>query len=136
MNNLSTIFLKLKQVISNAYVPYSNFRVAAICQSNNECFFGVNVENASYPVGVCAERNAIAAAVSNGVKKINAIYLLSDASSFATPCGMCRQFMSEFMDENDCLIYVFNWNGEYVKYKIEDLLKDRFNKTKLDNKNK
>ena len=130
--DLTKIFLKLNEVINNAYVPYSNFRVASICKADDSYYFGVNVENSSYPVSICGERNAISTAISNGHKSITELYLLTDSPVFSTPCGMCRQFMSDFMESNDCKIYIFNWKGEYIEYTISEILKDRFRKNDLD----
>ncbi|MDE5775185.1 MAG: cytidine deaminase, partial [Malacoplasma sp.] len=132
--NISTIYSKLKEIIHNAYVPYSNFRVASICKSGNSFYYGVNVENSSYPVTLCGERNAISTAISNGHKQIDEVYLLTDSNDFATPCGMCRQFMSEFMESDNCKIYIFNWEGKYIEYTINDLLKSRFTKKNLNYK--
>ena len=134
--NLSTIYSKLKEIIKNAYVPYSKFRVASICKAENAFYYGVNVENSSYPVTLCGERNAISTAVSNGHLQIEEVYLLTDSNEFSTPCGMCRQFMSEFMDSDNCKIYIFNWEGKYIEYTISELLKSRFTKKDLSYKGK
>lgn len=127
------LFLKLKEIQKNAYVPYSNFRVASIVKVNNEYFYGVNIENSSYPAGNCAERSAICAAISKGYKKIDEVYVLTDSKDIGTPCGVCRQFMSEFM-EDDSKVVVFNIEGNHKTYKIQDLLLDRFSKKELTNK--
>lgn len=78
---------------STAYCPYSKFRVgAALLLPDDAVVPGVNVENASYPVGTCAERVAIATAVAGGVAKgFKAIAVSTDISPPASPCGMCRQ---------------------------------------------
>lgn len=132
-NYLNNVYLKLKEIQKNAYAPYSNFRVAAICKVNNEFFYGVNIEISSFPVGICGERSAISAAISKGNKSIDELYLLTDAKEFGTPCGMCRQFMSDFMPNDDQKIYVFNTNGEHKVYTIKELLPDRFTKKDLVN---
>lgn len=92
----------------NAYAPYSNFRVgAAVLMSNGEIVLGVNVENASYPVGICAERTALASAISQYPdEKIVAVAISitapqGDNNTPAFPCGMCRQFISECEDRNE-----------------------------------
>ena len=110
------IFKKLLDVKKNAYVPYSNFHVSAICKANNEFFYGVNIENSAYPSGSCAERSAISAAISKGNKEISEIYILTDSTEIGTPCGMCRQFMSEFMKDDSSKIVVFNIKGQYKVY--------------------
>lgn len=77
---------------STAYCPYSQFRVGSSILSVEGVFFdGANVENASYPVGTCAERVAIAKAVTEGHRKIRAVAVATDISPPASPCGMCRQ---------------------------------------------
>lgn len=83
----------------NAYAPYSNFRVgAALLMSSGEVVTGCNVENASYGAGLCAERTAIAKAVSTGHKRVVACVVTSDVPAPTTsPCGICRQVLREFM---------------------------------------
>jgi len=75
-----------------AYCPYSKFRVgAALLTEDGKCIIGVNVENASYGVGTCAERCALAKAVSDGQMKFKALAVASDITPGASPCGACRQ---------------------------------------------
>lgn len=78
-----------------AYIPYSKYKVgAAILTESGEVFKGCNVENASYPIGVCAERTAVVKAVSEGKKNMIACAVVTrDGGS---PCGMCRQTLNEF----------------------------------------
>ncbi len=78
----------------NAYAPYSNFTVGAAVLADGLVFSGCNVENSSYPVGLCAERAALAAAVAAGYRKIEAIVIA--AENPIPPCGMCRQALAEF----------------------------------------
>lgn len=84
-------------VQQNAYAPYSNFKVGAAILADGRIFSGCNVENASYPVGVCAERSALAAAVAAGAPRIEAVVIVADKP--ITPCGMCRQALAEFNPE-------------------------------------
>ncbi|XP_029037469.2 cytidine deaminase-like isoform X1 [Osmia bicornis bicornis] len=84
-----------------SYSPYSKFKVgAAILCTDGTTFTGCNVENASYPVGTCAERTAIVKAVSEGKRKFKALAVVADKeqNTFATPCGFCRQAIVEFGD--------------------------------------
>ena len=80
-----------------AYCPYSNFRVgAAVLTSDGEIIGGCNVENASYGLSICAERNAIFQAVATGHREIRALVLYTPTAKPATPCGACRQVLAEF----------------------------------------
>jgi cytidine deaminase len=83
-------------VRSNAYAPYSGFRVAAAVLARGRIFAAANVENASYPIGVCAERGAISAMVSAGERALEALAIVTDADEPTTPCGGCRQALFEF----------------------------------------
>jgi cytidine deaminase len=84
-------------VRKNAYAPYSSFKVGAAILSGGKIYVGCNVENAAYPVGLCAERSALAAAVAAGNKTIEAVVITADRP--LTPCGMCRQALAEFNPE-------------------------------------
>jgi cytidine deaminase len=79
-----------------AYAPYSNFHVGAAVLADGRVFTGVNVENASYPLSVCAERNAAAAAVMAGSTRFDAVAVVTDDTEPTPPCGGCRQVLHEF----------------------------------------
>jgi len=111
-----------KDALANAYAPYSKFPVgAAVLTEEGEVYTGVNVENSSYGLSICAERVAIAKAISEGKRKIRAIAVagLSEVS----PCGACRQFILEFGSDID-VIYLRD--GKIVVKKISELLADYF----------
>lgn len=98
------------EALKNSYSPYSNFRVGACVETkNNKYFIGTNVENASYGLTNCAERNAIFSAYSNGYRKkdIRAIAIVSEDKNLTTPCGACRQVLSELL-EPTCPIILTN----------------------------
>lgn len=81
----------------NAYAPYSRFRVGAVVQAaDGSIYTGANVENASYPVSLCAERVAIHKAVADGHRRLDTVVVVADGAEPAMPCGACRQVMAEF----------------------------------------
>jgi cytidine deaminase len=83
--------------LQHAHAPYSNFRVAAAAlAADGRVFTGVNVENASYGLTICAERNAIAAAVGQGVRELRALVVVCSGDLPPAPCGACRQVLVEF----------------------------------------
>lgn len=116
-------------VRERAYAPYSGFCVgAAVLCGSGRIYTGVNVENASYPVGLCAERSAFAAAVSAGEREFSAVAIAGGHGSGispASPCGMCRQFMKELCAD-DLTVIVVTAHGEYSLYKLGELLPDGF----------
>jgi cytidine deaminase len=85
-----------REVRDRAYVPYSGFRVGAAVLAEDEVFVAVNVENASYPLSVCAERNAVASMVTGGKRELAAVAVVTDAAEPTPPCGGCRQVLTEF----------------------------------------
>ena len=94
------------EVLKRAYAPYSRFRVGAAVETcDGTVFTGCNVENASYGLTVCAERNAIGAMVAAGHTRISRIAIVADGDVLPYPCGACRQVMSEFGDDA-CPVYV------------------------------
>ena len=91
------LWLAAKAAAANAYAPYSGLRVGAALESvAGRTFTGVNVENASYPVGLCAERAALAAAVAAGERRFSALALATDSGESLLPCGACLQALAEF----------------------------------------
>lgn len=85
-----------REARDHAYAPYSDFHVGAAILAGRRVFTGVNVENASYPLSVCAERNASAAAVMAGVTAFDAVAVVTDDTEPTPPCGGCRQVLHEF----------------------------------------
>jgi cytidine deaminase len=85
-----------ERVLVHAYSPYSHFSVAsALLAEDGRVFTGVNVENASYGLTICAERNAFAAALGAGVRRVLAMVVVCSADAPAAPCGACRQVLCE-----------------------------------------
>ena len=107
-----------------AYAPYSSFPVGAALQpaGGGEPVLGVNVENASYGLTSCAERNAVFAAVTAGMREFSAVAVHADAGS-APPCGACRQVLAEFGPE---MTVVYRSGGDVVAAALAELLPDRF----------
>ncbi len=113
-----------------SYSPYSNFKVgAAILTKDGEYFLGANVENSSYPVSMCAERNAIYNAMMHGKKKDDFIGLaiVADSPKACSPCGMCRQVISELYPA-DAPIYLANLTGDLKITYTKELLPYAFEK--------
>ncbi|KAH7035343.1 cytidine deaminase-like protein [Microdochium trichocladiopsis] len=107
---------------ATAYCPYSRFRVgASVISVDNAYFDGANVENASYPVGTCAERVAIAKAVTEGHRKLRAVAVATDIAPPASPCGMCRQFIREFCALEGPII-MFDKDENYTVLRLQELL--------------
>ena len=106
----------------NAYVPYSKFKVGAILvdEDGNETS-GANIENASYGLSNCAERSAIFAAASKGMRKIKLIAVVADTTGPVSPCGACRQVIKEFAAE-DIIIILGNLKKDYKLMTMEELL--------------
>jgi len=92
--------------LQHAYAPYSRFRVAAAAlAADGRVVTGVNVENASYGLTICAERNAIAAAVGQGVRELRALVVVCSGELPPAPCGACRQVLAEFPPAFDLRCY-------------------------------
>jgi cytidine deaminase len=107
----------------HAYAPYSKFPVGAAVRVGGKLYAGVNVENASFPLTVCAERNAIAAAVLDGARELAAVAVCSNASPPASPCGGCRQVMLELAaDPAAVTVTAVNPQGERRSWTLAELI--------------
>lgn len=118
---------KAFEAMKNAYAPYSNYHVGACVLCNDgSTFYGANIENASYGATNCGERSAIFAAYSNGYRRndIKAISIVSDGKKLGTPCGICRQVLSELLNHDTPIILS---NGEETRTtNVSELLPDSF----------
>jgi cytidine deaminase len=113
-----------------AYAPYSRFAVgAALLGRSGRVYAAANVENASYPLTTCAERAAVAKAVSEGERAFEAIAVVT--STGATPCGACRQILREFAPEGDLRVIVADTEGHSRTYTIAELLPASFTPDQL-----
>lgn len=125
---------ELKQVLQNSYSPYSSFRVAAILVTKDgKKFKGVNVENASYGAAICAERSAFVSAISNGYKPhdFETLYVMCDSPKISTCCFLCRQVITEMMEENKKIICMSK-NGEEKEFTVRELCPYPFDEKDLD----
>ncbi|WLV25938.1 cytidine deaminase [Aciduricibacillus chroicocephali] len=105
-----------------AYAPYSNFSVGAVVLTDSgKIYTGCNIENAAYPVTCCAERTAIFSAIANGEKNFTALAVVADTEKPVSPCGSCRQVMSEFFQASTP-VTMANLKGETVTFSVSELL--------------
>ena len=121
------------KAMENAYVPYSKFQVgAAVLLKNGEIITGCNIENASYGLCNCAERTALFKAYSEGVTKddIVAMSIAGATDTPISPCGACRQVMSELLHK-DTPVYLTNLKGDVKKTTVEELLPYSFSGSDL-----
>lgn len=106
----------------NAYAPYSKFKVGAVVvDENGNEFLGANIENGSYGLSNCAERSAIFAAASNGMRELKLIAVVADTTKPVSPCGACRQVIKEFATD-DTIIILGNLKKEYKIMNMEEIL--------------
>ena len=116
-----------------SYSPYSHFAVgAALLCKDGSLYLGANVENSSYPLSMCAERNALYHALMEGKKKedFEALAIVADSDQPCSPCGACRQVLSELFPDNKP-IYLANLNGDQKITHIHELLPFAFDKEDL-----
>ncbi|HEX3127590.1 MAG TPA: cytidine deaminase [Thermoanaerobaculia bacterium] len=115
-------------VRANAYAPYSHFPVgAALLMEDGSIWAGANVENCLPALSTCAERNAMTAAASAGLRKPQAVAVITDTSPPSSPCGLCRQLLSEFIGaDEDLPILMANTQGEREETTLGQLLPYRF----------
>lgn len=129
MIDLNELINKAKKARENAYAPYSKYKVGcALITKDGKIFTGCNIENDGI-MSICAERVAFAKAISEGEKEFQAILVLGGREEeliYTSPCGYCRQFMSEFCNK-DFDIYMYYGDNKIQKKTLEDLLPDCFN---------
>lgn len=119
-------------VRQNAYTPYSHFKVgAAVLAASGKIYCGCNIENASYGLTCCAERNAIFAAVCAGERDFKALCVVADGDKPVAPCGACRQVIAEFGIPK---IVMSNLQGDIKIMTAEELLPYSFNAASMDEK--
>ena len=128
--NYKRLIKEAEKARKRAYTPYSKFKVgAAILTSDGKIFTGCNIENASFGLTVCAERVAILKAISEGSTEFEAIAIIGDTDQPCSPCGACRQVVSEFGEK--IKIIMSNLKGDIKIKKIGELLPKAFSKNDL-----
>jgi cytidine deaminase len=116
------LFNAAKAILHHAYAPYSNFLVAASVRTRSgRIFSGINVENASYSLTCCAEKNAITNMAGAGEREIAESLILVPGPGLCPPCGACRQILHEFAVPN-CPIHLCTEALEYKRFSLEELL--------------
>jgi cytidine deaminase len=124
--NQQQLIEEAKKARERAYVPYSKFQVgAALLAEDGTVFHGCNIENAAYPMCVCAERTALFKAYSEGVKKFVRLAVVADVKRPVPPCGACRQVISELCPPK-MKVDLTNMNGEIQTVTVEELLPGAF----------
>lgn len=136
MEKFSVLAKKCLEARQLSYSPYSNFSVgAALLTKSGKIYLGCNIENAAYSPTNCAERTAFFNAVSEGERDFEAIAVCggqhdSQKLDYCAPCGVCRQVIREFCD-NDFIILLVKSPEEYKIYKLQDLLPESFGPVQL-----
>ena len=128
------LVMKAIEARNNAYTPYTKFSVgAALLTFDGEVYLGCNIENASYGLCMCAERNALYNAYCHGVTQddIEALAIVADTINPVSPCGACRQVISELFPK-DGAIYLANTRGDIKETTVEELLPYAFESGDLD----
>ncbi len=120
---------KAQAVRERAYAPYSHYHVgAALLAENGDIYTGCNVENAAYPVSICAERAALAKAVSEGCTSFKAVVVVTENGG--TPCGECRQVLNEF--NPDMVVLIADADGKLLMQRtLRELLPEGFGPANL-----
>ncbi len=122
--NVELLIKEAEAAMENAYVKYSKFKVgAALLTKSGKIFSGCNIENSSYGATICAERVVYAKAISEGEREFAAIAIVNSSKDYAYPCGICRQFLSEFGLDVKVIVY----NGvDRKEHILKDLLPNAF----------
>ncbi|WP_338597892.1 cytidine deaminase [Clostridium baratii] len=132
MANMNLIKEAIK-VREKAYCPYSNFKVgAAVLFEDGNIYTGCNIENASFGATNCAERTAIFNGVSNGNRVIKEIALIGDTNSYTYPCGICRQVITEFAENENIKIYIIKNENDFIEKTLEEIMPGSFTKRDLE----
>ena len=129
MTKLEDNINKCKEYINRCYSPYSKFNVVSMLVFKDKEYIGVNVENCSYSLTICAEQNCISTAITNGENLKDALYLivLTNTADKITPCGACRQVIAEFSNP-ELDVHTIGNNNKIKTHKVKDLIPYTFSK--------
>ena len=130
MTDIKKLIKEALEIKNKAYTPYSNFNVGCVVKTKTgKIYKGVNIENAAYSPTLCAERNALSTAITDGERDFAYIVVTGD-SEYTYPCGVCRQFIREFADSDTKIIGAKDTKS-YKTYTIDELLPESFSKKDL-----
>ncbi|WP_270577766.1 cytidine deaminase [Caldibacillus thermoamylovorans] len=125
--DIEQLIEEAKEARKQAYVPYSKFAVgAALLTENGKVYRGCNIENAAYSMANCAERTAFFKAISEGEKNFKLLAVVADTDRPCSPCGACRQVISEFCPP-DMKVVLTNLKGDLLETTVKELLPGAFN---------
>ncbi len=126
-NDIKDKLIKLAyDMLDTAYCPYSGYKVgSAILADDGKIYTGCNIENASYPATICAERTAATKAISEGAKSFKMICIASSGNTPPYPCGVCRQFLNEFIEE-DIEVILVKGNKEVLETTFHTIFPNGF----------
>lgn len=132
--DITEMFKLAKAAQQKAYAPYSHFNVGACIRADNGKYYqGCNIENASYPLTLCAEATAMALMIADGAKKILEVAVIGSSDKPCSPCGACRQRLREFADQQ-LVVHMFDQHGNCKSMSFTELLPESFGPEFLGNK--
>lgn len=133
MSYFEQMFLKAKEILKHSYSPYSHFPVSCVIRTkNNQIFAGVNLENASFPQGICAEGATVGQMIAFGERDIVEVVVCAQGQTLCFPCGGCRQLLSEFSNENTIVHICHAKTNEVHTTTMSELLPHSFSKRELE----
>ena len=122
---LREMLMMARAACKHAHAPYSHFHVgAAVLDHQGRIYSGCNVENSSFGLTVCAERNAIGAAVTGGAQRLRALVVYTPTEGLTAPCGACRQVLADFGAELE--VHLYNQEGQHAFFSLAQLLPFHF----------
>lgn len=131
-NSLESLRAVAETARQHAYCPYSKYPVGAALEAvDGRVFAGSNVENAAFPAGICAERSAVATAVTAGARRFQRVVIVTGAEQPTPPCGVCRQVLVEFAPSLE--VVSFTASGRSARWSLADLLPAPFLPASLEN---